>query len=219
MTNTDPQSRPGKLRKPLFIYVDLGNVLLMFDHDIACRQMSEVSGVDFAQIKKLVFEGSLENQYETGTISTAEFYEAFCRQTGTKPCLDALMHAASDIFSLNARIVPVVSQLAAVNMPMGILSNTCEAHWQFVNNGRFGLLNHFFPVKALSYELKSMKPDGQIYAKAAELAGVEPSEIFFFDDKPENVAGALKAGYDAVHYSSPESLVAELSLRGVELNY
>lgn len=219
MTNKDSKSQPGKLRKPRFTYIDLGNVLLMFDHDIACRQMSEVSGVAFDQVKKLVFAGTLETQYETGTISTAEFYEAFCQQTGTKPCLDALMHAASDIFSLNARIVPIVSQLAAVGMPMGILSNTCEAHWQFVKNGRFGLLNHFFPINALSFELKSMKPDSQIYAKAAKLAGVEPDEIFFFDDKLENVEGALKAGYDAVHYSSAETLVAELSLRGVELNY
>jgi FMN phosphatase YigB (HAD superfamily) len=123
------------------------------------------------------------------------------------------------MFTLNARIVPIVAQLASTGIPMGILSNTCEAHWDFVNNGRFGVVNHYFDVVALSYQLGAMKPDPQIYAKATEMANVEPGEIFFFDDKPENVEGALRAGYDAIHYTSPESLVVELSRRGIELNY
>ena len=206
-------------KKPRFIYFDLGNVLLLFDHDIACRQMSELAGVDFQQVKKLVFEGPLQAQYETGTISTAKFYEKFCERTGSAPALEDLCHAASDMFTLNTRIVPLVSQLVAVGVPLGILSNTCEAHWQFIANGRFGVLKQYFEIIALSYELHAMKPDRQIYLKAAELAGVAPGEIFFFDDKPENVQGALQAGYDAIHYSTPEALANELSCRGIELNY
>ena len=29
---------------PKFIYFDLGNVLLRFDHELACRQMAAVAG-------------------------------------------------------------------------------------------------------------------------------------------------------------------------------
>ena len=38
--------------------------------------------------------------------------------------------AGNDIFTLNASILPVVGQLAEAGYRLGILSNTCEGHWE-----------------------------------------------------------------------------------------
>lgn len=204
-------------KRPQFIYFDLGNVLLLFDHELAARQMAALADVPVEKVRQLVFESTLQNEYETGTISNEAFYEHFCRETNSKPDFEMLLTAASDIFELNFPIVPLVSQLASQGHRLGILSNTCDAHWQFVKQN-FKLLDQFFPVNALSFEMKSMKPDASIYQQAAELADFEPANIFFTDDREENVAGAVATGIDAVQFTTVKSLVADLLDRGIQIN-
>ena len=206
---------------PQFFYFDMGNVLLHFDHGIACRQMAAVAGVSADLVRRIVFAdpGGLQWRYERGEISTAQFYDDFCSQTATRPDDGDLLHAASAIFALNAQIVPIVAQLRAAGQRLGVLSNTCEAHWQYVTDGRFALLRDFFDVYALSHKIGAMKPDRAVYARAAELAGVPPGRIFFCDDRAENVSAAQQAGFDAVLYTSPADLAQELRRRCVRMNY
>jgi HAD superfamily hydrolase (TIGR01509 family) len=64
-----------------------------------------------------------------------------------------------------------------------------------------------------------MKPDAAIYARAEQLACVSPGDIFFVDDRPENVAGARAMGWDAVLYHTPERLLAELEARGIDITH
>lgn len=209
---------PAKFATPRVIYFDLGNVLLHFDHRKAATQMGLVAGVDPDVVWKAVFESDLQTRYECGEISTREFYEHFCNTTKTKPEFEALCEAAADIFTLNCDVGPIVSSLATAGYRLGVLSNTCEVHWKHL----FAAHTHLgrtFELYALSYQLGSMKPQPEIYASAAKLAGVMPNEIFFCDDRPENVQGALDAGYDAVRYESPEHLHLELRLRGLRFNY
>ncbi len=206
------------LATPRFIYFDLGNVLVRFSHERACRQMSEVSGVPWERIWEFVFEGDLENQYELGAISGAEFHKHFCDATGTQPPLAELLCASSAIFDIHQPVVAIVENLSAAGIPLGILSNTNESHWQYCATGRFSLISRAFQVTALSFELKSMKPDPLIYERAAALCGYAPHEIFFVDDREENVAGALSAGYDAVLFSSPTQLIRDLHQRRVPFN-
>lgn len=201
-----------------FIYFDLGNVILNFDHELGCQNIAKLCGMDAEKVRKLVFESELQHRYESGDLSTAEFYEEFCKQSGTRPNLGELCYAASAIFKLNVPVVSVVTQLKLAGHRMGILSNTCEAHWQYATQKPFGLLNHFFEVIVLSYEIGSMKPEKKIYDAAIEMSGVEAGEIFFMDDRPENVEAACEAGMDAVVFENGEQLFNELRLRNVTMN-
>ncbi len=207
------------MQEPRFLYFDLGNVLLKFDHHLACRQMGEVSGAPAEKIWQLVFASDLEMRYEAGEIDDREFYEIFCKQTGTRPDFDALLFAGSAIFTPNTSIFPVVAALDAAGYRMGILSNTCPGHWSYCSQGRYGLIQLAFDLYALSYELGACKPDAKIFEGAAKLAGLPPREIFFVDDIPGHVAAARKAGFDAVQYTSTPALVADLRQRGIAFNY
>ena len=204
---------------PKFIYFDLGNVLVYFDHWIACRQMARVAGLTAERVWQVVFESDLEHRYESGQVDDHGFYEAFCQATATRPDYEQLLIAGSDIFRLNHSLLPVVAQIDGAGYPLGILSNTSPAHWAWVTAGRFGIVNLAFDRAALSYEIGVCKPDPRIYAAAAELADVRPEEIFFVDDMPENVAAARQAGFDAVLYTTTPLLAADLRNRGVEFNY
>jgi FMN phosphatase YigB (HAD superfamily) len=204
---------------PRFFYFDLGNVLVRFSTERMYRQMAQVSaGVAAERIREVVVEDGLLRQYELGHVSDEQFYETFCRRTGTRPDLDALMRAGSDIFELNASILPVVGHLQQAGYRLGVLSNTCRPHWAHVA-ARFPVLAEAFPVRALSFEIGAAKPDAAIFRAAAELAGTAPEEIFFTDDAPEHVAGAKAAGIDAVPYTSTSRLAEELRRRGVRFNY
>ena len=202
--------------QPKFIYFDLGKVLIDFNVERMCRQMGEAAGIDPDRVKEAVYGGGLQMQYEAGRICGREFYEGFCRLTGSRPDPDALARAGSDIFTPNESIVPLVTQLAA-SFKLGVLSNTCEGHWRHCF-ARYAILRESFSVFALSYEIGVLKPDAAIFRRAAELAGCRPEEIFFTDDIAGHIAAARSVGFDAVVYTTPAELAAELLRRGVGLN-
>jgi len=203
---------------PKFLYFDLGKVLVGFDVGQMYRQIGEVAGMDAARVREVMLDDRLQMDLELGRISTREFYDDFCRRTGTRPDYDALVRAASDIFGINPGILPVVSQLQETGHRLGILSNTSQAHWEHCRR-RFTILVEAFPVHTLSFEVHAAKPDPAIYRAAAERAGVDPGETFFVDDITENVAGALAAGFDAIRYTSATALATELRRRGLRFNY
>ena len=204
---------------PKLIYFDMGNVLLHFDHELACQQMAAVAGVPIETVRQVVFAAGegLQWKYERGEITTADYYQAFCDITGSSPPVDTLLHAASDIFRLNTPIVPIIRQLRSFGYRLGILSNTCPAHWEFICAKRFRLFPSYFDVLALSYELGAMKPDAAAYEAATRLAGVAPQEIFYVDDRRENVQGAIDAGYAAFVFTTAAELAVDLRAAGVRL--
>ncbi|MGO8745504.1 MAG: HAD family hydrolase [Thermoguttaceae bacterium] len=203
---------------PKFLFFDLGNVLLNFTVEQMCRQMGVVAGVDPARVHAIIFQTSLQSQYELGRISSRAFYEVFCRESGAEPDWDALCRAGADIFQLNARMLPIVAQLRQAGYRLGILSNTCEMHWNHCLH-RYGILREAFEVHALSYRIGAAKPHRAIFRAAAALAGVDPREVFFTDDIPGNVAGACEAGFDAVAYTSASACAEALRSRGLRFNY
>lgn len=204
---------------PKFLYFDLGNVVLNFDHRRMCRQMAEVAGIEPDAVWSLLFDTPLERQLELGEITNEQFYESFCRETGTRPDYAVLQQAGNDIFRLNTPVVAIVAMLQRAGCRLGLLSNTSEAHYAFFGLGRYAIVAEAFPIVVLSCRVRAMKPDPAIYRYAAEQAGVEPGEIFFVDDVAGHVEGARSFGFDAVQYTSADQLARDLRARGLPLNY
>lgn len=203
---------------PKFFYFDLGKVLVDFDVHTMYRQMAEVAGVGPERVRDALFGEGLEPRYERGELSGQGFYEEFCRLTGTRSDYGALEAAGADIFSIRACMLPIVSQMRQAGYRLGVLSNTSASHWEHCLR-RYRIVREGFETYALSYRIGHLKPEPAIYAAAAELAGVEPGEVFFTDDRPEHVEGARTAGFDAVPYTTTAELAAALRERGVRFNY
>ena len=205
-----------------FIYFDLGKVLLDFDHEKMVCQMAKVAGVTPIAMRDALMptgqpsQGDTQWQLEAGAIGPDDYYEHLCEALQTRPPREEFELAASDIFTPIEESFALVERLAAQGIRLGILSNTNAIHWDFFMDGRYPLLNEAFELKLSSFELKSMKPESAIYQKAAERAGVAPSEIFFTDDKPENIEGALSVGYDAMLFTTAGMLARKLRELGVD---
>lgn len=201
-----------------FIYFDLGRVIINFDNDRMCRQMAEVSGVTPEKVREVLFSTGLQRSFELGEISPEQFHAKYCELIGREVPWQTLHQAASDIFWVNTPMLPVVAQLQSARFPLGILSNTCITHFEWCLE-HFKILQHGFVVYGLSCNLRCLKPDPEIFQKAAGLVGVPPERIFFTDDIPIHAEAAGKVGFQAVPFRSPRQIVRELRNRGIRLNY
>ncbi|MEE2825579.1 MAG: HAD family phosphatase [Planctomycetota bacterium] len=203
---------------PRFFFFDVGNVLVQFSHERSRDQIASILELDPRQVQRVVFEEGLQERYESGEVSCQQFAEQLICFSETQVAHRNVVEAASRIFALNRELIPLLTALRTVNLPLGILSNTCPGHWQEVLRIA-PLIQSYFRHFVLSHESKCMKPNSKIYQDAIRLAG-EPAElIFFVDDRPENVEAARLAGLDAHQYESADRLFKALDERGVRLNF
>lgn len=197
--------------KTRFVYFDLGNVLVHFDHELAVRGLARCSGRPKTLVRQVVFESELQNRYETGLIDSQQFSAAI--NVGLESNLPAgeILEAISAIFQPNHAILPALRWLQDARIPMGILSNTCEAHWNWVVAKDWPVLADWFGETILSYQVKSMKPAAEIYSVCEQRAGCRADSLFFTDDRAENVAAASERGWQTYQYHSTDELLERLN--------
>ena len=200
-----------------FIYFDLGNVLLDFSHERGFSQIASSANVDVDLVRALIVDQELGNRYERGELSTAQFHATFCESTGAVISREALSEAWGAIFEIKPRTVAVAARLVSSGNRIGILSNTCEIHWEWAVK-RFPTLNLLFNPVVTSYDAGVMKPAAEIYRQATDRAEAPPGEIVFVDDLPANVQAAREAGWHAIQFTSAFELANSLEAAGVAFN-
>ena len=182
---------------------DLGNVLVFFDRKIAVRQVAALGSLDEASVDQFLHRSEESAAYEKGAISTADFCEAFEQRFGIRVNRDALLEAASDMFTPNNEMIAVLDEARSRNLRLVLLSNTCEAHIDHLL--RKCPFLQLFDGLVLSFKEGVMKPCREIYALAATAAGCRPDEALFTDDLIENVTAAREFGFHALVYTDPAS--------------
>ncbi len=190
-----------------FVYFDLGNVLVKFDHAIATRQLAELAGCSLADSQFALFDSGLEIRYETGLVSSAEFSAEINRQLKVQLSECDVLEAVSAIFEPNLDILRGLRHIRASGVGMGLLSNTCEGHWEWLRRRRWTTVDGWFDPVVLSYEAKLMKPDAALYLHCEQRCGFSGSQIFFTDDRADNIAAAAAQGWGTYQYGSTDGLI------------
>lgn len=62
----------------------------------------------------------------------------------------------------------------------------------------------------ISYELHLCKPDPAIYNALLDKYGLNPAECVFFDDRKENIEGAMKCGINGVRVVGESAVIDEI---------
>jgi glucose-1-phosphatase len=201
-----------------FVYFDLGNVLARFDVQRACLNLHQRWAVDPEQVFEHLWTSGLQDRFEHGELSPDQFADAARRalqldaqQAPTPELLDLL----SDMFDPIEEMVDVIEAVRGVGVPVGILSNTCHAHWQWLLSRGYRAVGGPFASVILSFEHGAMKPHGSLYQIAAERAAVPPRAILFFDDRIENVIAAQQSGWQAHQFTDAEAAREVLRCKGV----
>ena len=70
----------------------------------------------------------------------------------------------------------------------------------------------------VSGDVAIIKPDKAIYDRHAAEFGLVPERTLFIDDSLRNVDGAIAAGWQAVHFTDPQTLARDLRDRGLPVD-
>ena len=193
-----------------FVYFDLGNVLVTFDHQIAASQLADAARCPIEHVWNTVFVSDLQTRFETGLVSDHQYASEINSALGSSIPKEHILEAISAIFQPNSLILPALELVRAAGVPMGVLSNTCDAHWLWLQRQNWPMLDGWFDQTILSYEVQSMKPDAGIYEASENACGLTGSQIFFTDDREENVAAAAKRGWATHHFGKADALLVAL---------
>lgn len=194
---------------------DLGNVLVHFSHDRMCQQMGALCDRSATEIRRLLIESGLQDEFERGRVSESEFHQRFEQQVGETVDFDALRQAGADIFWLNEPMPSILDALKAAGVRLVLLSNTSVTHFEFVRQ-TFDVLDRFDEF-VLSYRVGALKPDPVIFEAAIKTAGCDPEECFYTDDVAEYVEHARTLGLQAEQFTDAETLSLHLQSRGISV--
>ena len=186
---------------------DIGQVLIRFDSAKLLAGIAELINVSLVELRAFVMRQDLAVRYETGLISTAEFAAELEKVCGFSLNVPDVIVASGAGFEEMPGMLQIIEGLKEKNIDLVLLSNTCDAHWQCLQN--FPIIRHF-TKSALSFEVQSMKPDHRIYQRALELAGVKPEECFYTDDLDVNIMAARQLGIKAEVFTTPADLINHL---------
>ncbi len=172
------------------IYFDVGGVLLHFYH---VRDQTAVRlGVDPEDFHTLM--RSVEIGRCDGSISEQEVERRICeRFKVTQPPGFWADVAWVENFKPISEMHALAAELTQ-HYRVGVLSNVSREVYLKVRSVP-GLWPEIeFDPLVLSFEVGLAKPDPRIFEHAVALAGCDPTEILFIDDKAVNVAAAQEVG-------------------------
>lgn len=186
----------------------MGNVLVHFSHGRMCQNIAALCEWNHARTKAFLLDEGRQWKLERGEITEQQFHAEFCEASGKSLDIDALRHAAADIFWLNDSIVPVLHELKSAGLKLVLLSNTSVTHVRFIER-HYDILK-LMDDRVTSYETGAMKPDKRIFEAALAKAGCDPIECFYTDDIEEYVRKAASFGIHSHQYTTTENLQTAL---------
>jgi glucose-1-phosphatase len=194
------------------LLLDLGNVLVRFDHRLTLDRLERATGVSAERLRPHIF-GGLEQSFDLGELTSEEFFRRVEDAAGLHRLPDSTwIEAWRDIFEPIPRSLALLPRLFP-DIRTAVVSNTNALHWEGVL--RVARVDEAVGALVLSFEVGYLKPDERIWKAALDRLGATAVETVFADDRPDLVEAARTFGLDAFVVDGPGTLERELSARGL----
>ncbi len=190
---------------PKAVVFDLGNVLLNFDYRRTVKKIQALCGGapdrPDRDLLSVIGGSDLFQRFEGGLIGPAEFFAGVQRETGYTGEFETFGEFFGDVFDEVPEMLAFNESLRLRKIPRYILSNTNDLSIRFIRK-RFPFFNQFDGY-VLSYEHRAMKPGARIYEIVEEMSALRGADLFYVDDREENIHAAAARGWRAVHHVNP----------------
>ena len=196
--------------------------LLVFDFD---GLIVDTEVPDF-QCWQEIYEahgGRLDLETWAHCIGTANIFDAFdhlVQQTGLTLDRHAVEERRRQRFAeliagegVRPGVREYLDDAAALGLKVAVASSSSR-QWVGGHLTRFGLLDRFHAIRC-SDDVERVKPDPALYRSVCKLLGVEPAHALAFEDSPNGILAAKRAGMTCV--AVPNPLTARLDLSGADL--
>jgi HAD superfamily hydrolase (TIGR01509 family) len=198
------ETRALIVHRPSYVLFDVGNVLVHIEPAQFLRSLS----IDTPELREYYQSKIIDiaKRYERGDDSTQVFLTNLDllfnagdgnlrRARGGKDYFSPgdFRNAMLSIIGAPVEGMEEIVQRVSSAAQVGLLSNTNPIHFDYCVQ-RFRAVQSI-PTHLLSYQMKALKPEPEIFARASLKIPFPPNEILYVDDIAENVAAARDAGF------------------------
>ncbi|NNU79278.1 HAD family phosphatase [Halovulum dunhuangense] len=202
-------------RRPEAIVFDIGNVLIewnperVFDEIMGSRAAREelFATVDLHGMNDRIDRGAPFRETVHAEAARHPRFRAQIEQWHTR-----WLDMASPAIEGSWRILRT---LRSQGVPVFALSNFGIQTFALAE-GVYPILNEF-DRRYLSGQMKVIKPDPRIYEMVEQDCGLSGAQLFFTDDRADNIAAADARGWQTHRFTNPEALAGALRARGFPL--
>jgi len=201
-------------RKPSAVLLDLGGVFLDWDPRYLYRKLfgDDVAGME--DFLANICTPAWHAEQDRGHSVAEACAERRAKFPDYADLIDAWGERADEMISgVIEGSVEVFAELKATGVPCYALSNMERENWERRREiyDFLGWFDGYF-ISGLEGVIK---PEREYFERALERLNLQPDEVLFIDDRPENTAAAAVLGIPAAVFSSPEALRGELVGRGL----
>lgn len=193
----------------LFIF-DMGGVVTNTFKMDSIYQKLNISKNDFSEICKKN-NNDIWHKLETGIISVNQFWNEYNSRIQS---IEKAKPAETDLFRLffhpskNLQTIELIKSLKKNNRVV-CGTNTIQSHWEnHMERGDYAFFNQTYA----SNKIGCAKPDPHFFELILEAEETEAQNVFFTDDKEENVAAAASLGIHAELFTTAAELTEKWKL-------
>ena len=188
------------------LLIDFGGVLIDLDRRRCLEHFRRLGMPDVENLLHDCHQEGFFQLHEKGLISDTDFRERI-RQAIGRPVTDEAIDEAWNSFldGIPAYKLDFLLELRK-DYTVCLLSNTNAIHWDYACTHDFAQggrrVEDYFDRIYLSYQLKMIKPDAEIFQAVLADAGLTPEETLFIDDAEANCRTARSLG---IHTYTPQA--------------
>ena len=179
---------------------DLGGVVITLDQPQAIRRFQKLGVDDAAQRLDAYTQHGIFGDVEGGKISADTFRRELSalvgREVTHEECCYAWQGYAKEVPQRN---LDALVRLREQGYRLLLLSNTNPFMMEWVRSAGFdghgNSIDAYFDKLYLSYQMKMLKPDEQIFRRLLMEEQIAPYTCLFIDDGARNVAAASQMGF------------------------
>ena len=169
----------------------------------------------FERVAKATVKSLEWHEFDRGELTMKEIVAAFIENDpGIEKEIRLVFENVKGLVTKRDYAIPWIQHLKASGLQVLYLSNFAE----ITKNHCIEALD-FIPYTdggVLSYEIKMVKPNADIYQALIAKYNLNPKECVFVDDTLPNVEAAIKLGMHAIHAVSHEAALEGLAALGVQ---
>jgi FMN phosphatase YigB (HAD superfamily) len=183
---------------PLLFLFDMDDVLVRYDWTTRMAGLTELTGHDFAELRRRWWDCGHEQRAEAGHFADGDAYlAAFEEAMGCDvPEAEWARIRGAAMTELPDRVEAV--RIAKQHGRVALLTNNGPLAGRWLHEWAPSLPPLFEGHLDTSSAFGARKPEPEVFRRVLEHHGVPAERTFFADDMPENVAGARSVGITAV---------------------
>ncbi|MDR0758291.1 MAG: HAD family phosphatase [Tannerella sp.] len=181
------------------IVFDMGGVLVDVHRDRAVRRFQAIGVTDAEQLIDSCHHRGIFLDIESGAIDSDTFCRLLCAHAGKEIAREAIEQAWQSIVDPPESYKLDCLLALRKRYRTFVLSNNNPFlidRWartdSFSPAGR--PITDYVDKVYVSYEMKCVKPDIEIFRMMVKDSGIVPAETLFLDDSPDNIRSAAEAG-------------------------